>query len=76
MDSQWTPSGLPVDSQWTTTRLSPDSQQTSNMSQFGELIWRAFLESQFLESNLRTALEADSILWGNQTPNRHPTNSY
>ena len=55
--------GLQVDSKLTPSRFPADSQLTPTRSQFGELIWRTFLESLFGEPIEKTALEADSIPW-------------
>jgi hypothetical protein len=58
VDSQWT---LSAYSQWTPSRLPADYQQTSTRCQFGELIWKTFLEYPFGEPIEITAVEADSI---------------
>ena len=53
MNSQQTPSGFPADSQRTQSELKVDSQRTPSRlpaDSFGDLTWRAHLESSFLTS--------------------------
>ena len=76
---QPTPSGLPVDSQQTLVGLPMDTHWTSNRSpakrilnrsQFGELIWRAFLESPFWELLWKLIVFHGEMGDSQQTPNK------